>query len=255
MSSPVTTPLTYNGYVSQIATLAVVQTTTSGSLVVGVDAAFNAILPQMLNYAELRIQRDLDLLPSLTSSSSFSTTPGSNQVSIDANAFVAIKTIGVVSGTQNIQLLPVSTEYLQSVWFDTSAQGTPVCFAMIGGDQSTYGQTSNIIQLGPTPDQAYPIIVRGIQRMQTLYVTTGSGTNTTFISEYYPDLLIMASMVYISGFQRNFGRMSDDPQMAVSYESQYQALLEGATVEEARKKFQGSAWTANKPPAIATPNR
>ena len=30
--------------------------------------------------------------------------------------------------------------------------------------------------------------------------------------------------------------MSDDPQMSVSYEGQYQALLKGATVEEFRKK-------------------
>jgi hypothetical protein len=255
MSSPVTTPLTYNGYVSQIATLAVVQTTTSGSLVVGVDAAFNVILPQMLNYAELRIQRDLDLLPSLTSNTNYATVLGVNTLSIDTNLFVTVKTLGITSGTVTSPLLPVSTEYLQAVWSDTSVQGQPVCFAMVGSDVGSYGQASNIIQFGPTPDQAYPLTIRGTQRLQTLYVATGSGSNTTFISEYYPDLLIMASMVYISAYQRNFGRMSDDPQMAVSYESQYQALLEGATVEEARKRFQGSAWTANKPPAVATPNR
>ena len=80
MSSPNTTPLTYNGYVTQIATLAVVNTTTSGGVVVGVDAAFNSIIPQMLNYAELRIQRDLDLLPLVTSNTSYSLTTGSNQI-------------------------------------------------------------------------------------------------------------------------------------------------------------------------------
>ena len=59
MSTPNTTPLTYNGYVTQIGTMAVVNTTTNSGVVVGVDAAFNNIIPQMLNYAELRIQRDL----------------------------------------------------------------------------------------------------------------------------------------------------------------------------------------------------
>ena len=76
MSTPATTALTYNGYVTQIGTLAVVQLTTSGSLVVGQDAAFNALLPSMLNYAELRIQRDLDLLPALTTITTYSTTTG-----------------------------------------------------------------------------------------------------------------------------------------------------------------------------------
>ena len=63
LSNPNPVALTYNGYITQIATLAVVNTTTTAGIVVGVDAPFNAIIPQMLNYAELRIQRDLDLLP------------------------------------------------------------------------------------------------------------------------------------------------------------------------------------------------
>jgi hypothetical protein len=83
-----------------------------------------------------------------------------------------------------------------------------------------------------------------------------SSTNkTTFISLYLPDVFIMASMVYISGYQRNFGRQSDDPAMAQSYESQYQALLRGAAVEEARKKFEASGWTSQAPTAVATPSR
>jgi hypothetical protein len=80
-------------------------------------------------------------------------------------------------------------------------------------------------------------------------------TQTTFISLYLPDLLIMASMVYISGYQRNFGRANDDPQMAVSYESQYKTLMQGAMVEEARKKFQSSGWTSMSPSPVATPTR
>ena len=65
----------------------------------------------------------------------------------------------------------------------------------------------------------------------------------------------MASMVYISAYQRNFGRMSDDPQMAVSYESQYQALVKGATVEEFRKKFEAGGWSSMSPATVATPGR
>ena len=62
-------------------------------------------------------------------------------------------------------------------------------------------------------------------------------------------------MIYISGYQRNFGRANDDPQMAVTYESQYNTLLKGAAVEEARKKFEASGWSSQSPSPVATPSR
>jgi len=83
-----------------------------------------------------------------------------------------------------------------------------------------------------------------------------SATNpTTFISLYLPDVFIMASMIYVSGYQRNFGRQSDDPAMAQSYENQYQTLLKGAAVEEARKKFESTGWTSQSPSPVASPSR
>jgi hypothetical protein len=68
-------------------------------------------------------------------------------------------------------------------------------------------------------------------------------------------MLIMASMIYISAFQRNFGRESDDPAMAQSYEAQYQVLKQGAIPEEFRKKFEGSAWSSDSVSPAATPTR
>jgi hypothetical protein len=62
-------------------------------------------------------------------------------------------------------------------------------------------------------------------------------------------------MIYISAYQRNFGRANDDPQMAMTYESQYQALLKSAVVEEARKEFQASGWSSKSPAVAATPSR
>ena len=91
MTAPQTTPLTYNGYVTQIATMAVLNTQTVSGVVEGVDSAFNAIIPQMLNYAELRIQRDLDLLPS-QSERTYSLTDGNNSLQIDVEDFVTIQT-------------------------------------------------------------------------------------------------------------------------------------------------------------------
>ena len=117
---------------------------------------------------------------------------------------------------------------------------------------------SNTVAVGPYPDESYPIVVRGTQRLPSLWqynTDPDASTLYTFISAYLPDLLLMASMIYLSGYQRNFGRQSDDPQMAVSYEQQYQALLKGASVEEARKRFAASAWTSQAPPTVATATR
>jgi hypothetical protein len=85
--------------------------------------------------------------------------------------------------------------------------------------------------------------------------TAASTNSTTFISLNLPDIMIMASMIYISAYQRNFGRANDDPQMAITYESQYQALLKGAMVEEARKKFEAAGWSSQSPSPVATPSR
>jgi hypothetical protein len=62
-------------------------------------------------------------------------------------------------------------------------------------------------------------------------------------------------MVYISAYQRNFGRANDDPQMAVTYESQYQTLLKGAMTEEYRKKMEGAGWSSKSTSPVATPTR
>jgi hypothetical protein len=260
MSTPNTTPLTYNGYVTQIGTMAVVNTTTVGGIVVGNnDPAFDAIIPQMLNYAELRIQRDLDLLPALTLNTSYSLTAGNNELSISVNDFVTVQTITYLDGTTKVPLYPVTKEFLQNVFNDSSVWAPPKYFAMAGGDASTGGNTYNNIYVGPYPDQDYPLTIRGVQRLPTLYKFSDNGTDastqTTFISAYLPDLLIMASMIYISAYQRNFGRMSDDPSMAQSYESQYQALVRGAAGEEGRKKFQASAWSSLSSSPVATPSR
>jgi hypothetical protein len=252
-----TNPLTYNGYVTQIATMAVVQTTTTSGVVVGVDQSFNDLIPQMLNYAELRIQRDVDLLPSQTSNT-YTLGSGSNLLQIPVDDFVTVQTIGVVTGTSTTPLLSVTKEFLQNTYNDSAYTAQPVYFAMYGGDASSGGNTYNNILFGPWANSTYNILVIGTARLASLYkfgVTATANTATTFISTYLPDLLVQASMIYISQFQRNFGPAANDPQMGPTYELQYQNLLKSAIVEEARKKFQSSAWSSMSPPLAATPTR
>jgi len=232
----------YNAYVQQIATMAVVPTT---------DPNFQIILPQTINYAELRIQRDLDFLSTQISNSSYSFTSGNNILTIPTSSFITLQTMAVSYNNQTYPLVPVTKEYIQNVYGSSTGAGIPKYFAVYGGDSATTGLTSQNVLVGPWPDQGYTAVLTGTVRSAPLSATN----TTTFISVYLPDLMIMASMIYISAYQRNFGRLNDDPQMAQTYESQYQALKAGALIEENRKKFEAAAWTSYSPAPVATPTR
>ena len=262
-----TTGLSYNGtvagtisYVEQIATMAVVSPT---------DPAFLTILPAMIVYAENRMYRDIDFMFTSTSlhGVSFVLTPGNRNLSFNINlasnldsasgTFVVSEQInlltdaaGNAASTTNpdacvrVPLLPTTKEFLDAVYGSslTANSGKPEYFVPF---------IETLFFVGPVPDQAYPVEVVGTYRPNSL-----SATNTsTFISLYLPDVFIMASMIYISAYQRNFGRANDDPQMAVTYESQYQGLLKSAIVEEARKKFDAAGWSSQSPATVATPTR
>jgi hypothetical protein len=233
--------LTYATYKTALATLSVVPET---------DPNWLAVLPDAIDYAELRIYRDLDLLSTVQTLTSYATTANVSRVQLPSGTFVTLQNVNVISpagttvpdnGTRN-PVLPVSKEYIQYSWPSSTNAGIPQYFAMI--DERTFS-------LGPWPNAAYTLEIVGTYRPDAL----SSSNTTTFISQYLPDLFLMASMIFVSGYQRNFGRQSDDPAMSQSYESQYQALLRGATVEEYRKKFAASGWTSISPSPVATPGR
>jgi len=243
-----TTGLSYSGtvagtmsYVQQIAEMAVVDQT---------DPNYVAILPAMITYAENRMYRDIDFLFTSTSITGYAITAGSRQINIPQGTLVVSEQINLITpaGIQSpdagarTPLLPTTKEYLDAVYGDSSYTGQPQYFAPFN---------DNLFYVGPFADANYYVEIVGTYRPASL-----SSTNpTTFISLYLPDVFIMASMIYISAYQRNFGRQSDDPQMAQSYETQYQTLLKGAVVEEARKKFESSGWTSMSPSPVASPTR
>jgi len=172
--------------------------------------------------------------------------------------FVTIQTIAVVDGTARTPMVPVTKEWLQNLYNDSSYAAKPQYFAMLGGDQASGGNTFNNIIFGPYSNNNYSVVVNGTIRLPSLYkfaTTLSAASGTTFISTYLPDLLIQASMIYISQFQRNFGPAANDPSMGPTYELQYQNLLKSAFVEEARKKFEASAWSSMGPSVAATPTR
>jgi len=234
--------LTYSSYVQQIATMAVIPSN---------DTNFTIIIPEMISYAELRMQRDLDFLSTQISTTAYSFTANSNTLTLPTSQFIVPQTVEVVSSGVSTPLLPVTKEFIQNVYGSGSTTGLPQYFAVYGGDTATTGNTSQYMIVGPIPNQSYGTILTGTVRSAPL----SASNTTTFISTYLPDIFIMASMIYISAFQRNFGRLNDDPQMAQTYENQYQVLKNSALVEENRKKFEGSAWSSYSPAPAATPTR
>lgn len=247
------TGLTYSTYVTQIAEMAVVDP---------LDVNFVTILPAMIDYAELRIYRDLDLMSTSTAftSPSILLNAGNRNLSFPmtlpngSGSIVVSEQINIITpagqtdpngaNASRVTLLPTTKEYLDVVYGSnaTASRGQPQYYAAFN---------ENLFFVGPVPDQTYYVEVVATYRPNEM----SAANPVTFISQYFPDLLIMASMVYISAYQRNFGRQSDDPQMAQSYESQYMTLLRSAGVEEARKKYEGPAWSSQSPTPVASPTR
>lgn len=240
--------LTYTTYKTQIAQMAVVAED---------DVNFLAILPMMIDYANLRICRDLDLMFTSVSlhGAAYKLTAGNRNLSFsqelpNGTSFVVSEQINLITpaGQTNpdaatrTPLMPTTKEFLDAVYGSATNTAQPKYFV-------PFNET--LFFVGPTPNADYYVEVVGTIRPAPLSATVP----TTFISQYLSDLLVMASMIYISAYQRNFGKESDDPQMAMSYESQYQLLLKSAGVEEARKKFEAAGWSSQSPAPVASPTR
>ncbi len=165
---------------------------------------------------ENRMYRDLDFLFTSIATTAYGLTTGNRQIAVPSGTFVVPEQINVLVGSSNpdlatrTPLLPTTKEFLDAVYGSGAVanRGVPKYFCPF--DDYTF-------LVGPYPDQSYTCELIGTYRPDSLSATN----TTTFISLFLPDLFIMASMIYVSAYQRNFGRANDDPQMAVTYESQY----------------------------------
>jgi hypothetical protein len=257
-----TNPLSYNAYIQQMGVLAVYQVVETAGVYAFVDAPITLSIPAMLNYAELRIQRDLDMLAA-KQTKLYTMVALQNTFALPIDDFLTIELIklvetSVANPALRKPLVPVSVEFIGNMYGGTSTPGTPQYFSMFSNTFGDGGDTSLQIAFGPNPDFAYPFNVNGVSRMPSLYKNASAGNADTvynYISAYYPDLLLLASMVYITMLQRNFGAVSDTPESGMTYEKQYQMLKISARAEEDRRKQMGSGWTAYSTPVSATPTR
>lgn len=213
------------------------------------DADFDTIFsPSLIDYAEQRIYRELNLLNTVQTKQGPMLSVGSRDATIDST-FVVVNEINVLTPAGSGQsdgvrapLTPVSIDVLNMMFPGNTYTAQPEMFAMV--DQFN-------ILVGPSPDQAYNLEVIGTYRPVPL-----SQTNpTTFLTERLPDLFFAAGMVFASGYLRNFGSQASDPQMAMSWEAQYDKLFESANSEEARKHGWGASWSAHPVAPQAQPQR
>lgn len=211
----------------------------SAAVTTATDADFAAILPSVIDYAEQRIYRELDLLATVVRDDTGSLTANSREFTLPTSLgrFVIVNGMNVVTpvsttvtnGTRN-PLMLTSLMYADYTWPSNTAPATPSVpqwWAMV---------TDQTAVVAPAPDAAYNIEVVGTIRPTPLSVSN----TTTFLTLYLPDLFFAASMVFVSGWQKNFGSQSDDPRMAVSWEAQTNNLMASAKGEEIRKKYAAS---------------
>ncbi len=235
--------LNYTTYVSQMANLTVISSN---------DVNFQTMLPGMIDYAEQRIYREGDFLA--TYITDLSTNVVANQRTFNyptgTGTFLVIDQINIFtpfgatsSNATRVPLSVTSKHFIDNVYpSNSSGTGVPKYFAPATDVRAI---------LGPVPDQAYNVEVIGTQRPTPL----STGNSSTYLTQFLPDLFIAASMIFASGYMRNFGSQADDTAMAVSWSKQYDLLFASAGMEEQRKKYGSQGWQAQIPNPIATPAR
>lgn len=204
------------------------------------DANYNLIYPRAIEYAELRMQRDLDFLNTTTFDTA-SVTAGNFVVALPTNNGVFVVLNSVFAS--NVVLNPTSKGFLEFVLSGGGGivQGTPTYWCP--RDQTH-------IKIAPAADATYSLMFEGTIR----YTPLSASNASNFLSTYLPDLYLAASCIFLSGYQRDFGAQSEDPQMAQSWENQYTKLLGSAGIEEARKKLVGrSPSDMGTPGPLPTP--
>lgn len=240
-----TPTLNYTTYVSQAANLTVISSN---------DANFQTMLPGMIDYAEQRIYRELDLLYTVVTDATTQVSTSQRRFTLPTGSgvFVVVDAVNIItpvtatsSTGSRTQLVPVSREFMDAVYPSggiSSNSGVPQYFSMV---------SNSIIDFGPSPDAPYYAEVIGTTRPTPL----SAANSSTILTQYVPDLFMAASMVFAFGYMRDFGGQTDNPGATQSWENQYQTLLKSAAVEQSRLKFQAEGWTAKQPSPLATPKR
>lgn len=237
--------LTYTSFVSQLTNAMPVASSS--------DPGFSTMLPGAIDYSEGRIYRDLDLPAVRVTDTSVTCTSGVRTIALST-------TQGTLLVIERLNLLTsagaTSSFATRVPLYFTSGDFIDATFPSAASSNCALPEfvarvTDTQLIFGPTPDQAYGTEVIATARPNPL----SSANSTTWLTQNVPELFFAGAMVFVSGWMKNFGAQSDNPQMAQSWETQYNSLLKSANVDALRMKYQSAAWSNQIPSPTATPPR
>lgn len=214
------------------------------------DPNWQGILGTLIDDSEQRCYRDLDLISTIVRDTTGFLTANSRNFTLPQSLgrFVTVKGVNFFTGTYpagRTQLRPVSLHFLDWVSPSETALTTP------SYPQYFAPVTDQLWIVGPAPDTGYQAETIGTIRPTPL----SASNTTTFLTLYLSDLFFAGAMCSAAAYMRNYGSASDDPRMAVTWETQYAQRLVSAKGEELRRKYASGDWTSEStfPPPASQP--
>jgi hypothetical protein len=211
---------TYTSYVTALAKALVVSET---------DTDFVALLSTIIDNAEQRIYRELDLVSTsvvvagtMTANDHYLTLPTTG------GHIVVVDGVAIIVSNERLNMLPVTKDVIDYV-FPSNVPTVPYLVPKL------YMRIDDTrLYIGPVPNTNYTCEVTGTIRPLPL----SSGNGSTFLTLYLSDLFFAASMSTANAvLLKNYGANSEDPQQAMSWEADYQTRLASAKTEELRKLY------------------
>ena len=183
------------------------------------DTDFNAVIPTIINQAELMIYRDLDPVYARKYDQALTVTAGTALVPLPSDCWV-LRKITLTLGGQRVEVTPRQKSYLEEFWPDFTVAGTPKHYA--------------------TPQEGYVFVVPPpgggtvLKADYTYRPATATTGGTDWVLTNYPDLCFYAAALWIGGWSKAYA--GEDPRGPGYWQGLYDRELAKARIEEARKK-------------------
>lgn len=246
----------YTDYVEQLTILAQAASESEDySLANNPD--FSNSIPFFISYAEQRIYKECIFLATRTQETT-TFTAGVRSISTGSleNKIIVVEGVAAITPVNTApqdgtrwQFQPVSLDMIDMVWPTESSTSSPLDTQTAFRYWAMYDDQTIVV--APTMDAAYTAEITGIFQPTAL----SAANPDTYLTLNYMPFMLAASMIYYSGWARDYGAQADDPKMAQSWTTQYETLRESVVMEEQRRRGQGTGWSAMGPTPLAAPPR
>lgn len=216
-------------------------------------ATFEAQFPNAISYAETRIYTEFPWLNERGTSLLYATTSGSRKIDATGSTLILVEQLNLITpagqndpalGTR-IPYAMASLDFINAVWPVEATTVTP-SLTYQGGRYWAMLDAQTIVY-APTADAAYRAEIVGLFQP----VSLSASNTTTYLSQFYPQLLQAGMCVFLSGaLTRNFGAQADESGQAMAWESQFKMLLGAARDEERRRRGLAPDFSQPRSPEV-----